>query len=116
MLLEKADQGGETSLKDIWAAYRKKEVQVELTIQRDLSDPALEAVTISKGEDESPPEEIKRTSTEVDRIGGRVVKVQFTELASLTRLEKKAMPYHRHNTVETAPGKVCDGDPQQEKY
>ncbi len=79
MLLEKADQGGETSLKDIWAAYRKREVQVELTIQRDLSEAAPEAVPISKGEHQSPSADIKRASTEVDRIGDRVVKVQFIE-------------------------------------
>ena len=79
MLLEKADQGGETSLKDIWAAYRKREVQVELTIQRDLSEQAPELVTIAKDESELPSLEIKRASTEVDRIGDRVVKVQFIE-------------------------------------
>ena len=79
MLLEKADQGDNRSLKDIWAAYRKKEVQVELTIQKELSDPAPEPVTISTGETELPSPEIKRASTEVDRIGDRVVKVQFIE-------------------------------------
>jgi hypothetical protein len=79
MLLEKADEEGETSLKDIWAAYRKREVQVELTIQRDLSDPVSEPVAISKDYSEQPSLEIKRASTEVDKIGDRVVKVQFVE-------------------------------------
>ncbi len=81
MLLEKADQRGDLSLKDIWAAYRKKEVQVELTIQRDLSEAAAEPVAISNGEAESLSPEVKRASTEVDRIGDRIVKVQFIEYA-----------------------------------
>ncbi len=81
MLIEKAGSGDNRSLKDIWAAYRKKEVQVELTIQKDLSSPAPEPITISKEESDAPVPEIKRASTEVDRIGDRIVKVQFIEYA-----------------------------------
>jgi hypothetical protein len=36
-------------------------------------------VTISKEEADAPAPEIRKASTEVDRIGARVVKVQFIE-------------------------------------
>jgi len=79
MLLEKAESGDNRSLKDIWAAYRKKEVQVEVKMKRGMSDPEPETETISKEEAEKPTSEIKKASTEVEKIGDRIVKVQFIE-------------------------------------
>ena len=79
MLLEKAESGNSRSLKDIWAAYRKKEVQVEVTINRGMSDPEPVTATISEEEAEQPSQDIRKASTEVEKIGGRIVKVQFIE-------------------------------------
>ena len=79
MLLEKAESGNSRSLKDIWAAYRKKEVKVEVTMNRGMSDPEPEAETISEEEAVKPTSEIKKASTEVEKIGDRIVKVQFIE-------------------------------------
>ena len=79
MLLEKSASGENRSLKDIWAAYRKKEVQVEVTINRGMSDPEPEPETISKEEAEQPSWNIRKASSEVEKIGDRIVKVQFIE-------------------------------------
>jgi hypothetical protein len=79
MLIEKSESGESRSLKDIWAAYRKKEVQVEVTINKALSEPEPKPVTISKEEADEPAPEIKKASTEVEKIGDRIVKVQFIE-------------------------------------
>jgi len=79
MLLEKAESGDSRSLKDIWAAYRKKEVHVEVKMNRGMSDPEPETETISEEETEQPTPEIKKASTEVEKIGDRIVKVQFIE-------------------------------------
>lgn len=79
MLIEKSESGENRSLKDIWAAYRKKEVQVEATIDKPLSEPESKPVTISKEEADAPATEIKKATTEVEKIADRVVKVQFIE-------------------------------------
>ncbi|MBW1781273.1 MAG: DEAD/DEAH box helicase family protein [Deltaproteobacteria bacterium] len=79
MLLEKTESGGNQSLKDIWAAYRKKEVQVEVSMNREMSDPEPKPETISREETEQPAPEIRKFSTEVEKIGERIVKVQFVE-------------------------------------
>jgi len=79
MLLEKAESGNSRSLKDIWAAYRKKEVQVEVKMNRGMSDPEPETVTISEEEAEKSSQDIRKASTEVEKIGDRIVKVQFIE-------------------------------------
>ena len=79
MLMAKSESGESRSLKDIWAAYRKKEVQVEVMINKSLSEPEAKPETISKEETVEPTPEIKKASTEVEKIGDRIVKVQFIE-------------------------------------
>ena len=79
MLTEKSESGENRSLRDIWAAYRKKEVQVEMTINKDISEPEPETETISKKEAHEPMPDIKMASSEVEKIGDRIVKVQFIE-------------------------------------
>jgi len=79
MLMAKSESGESQSLKDIWAAYRKKEVQVEVMINQSLSEPDARPEPISKEEAVEPAPEITRASTEVEKIGDRIVKVQFTE-------------------------------------
>jgi hypothetical protein len=80
-LMAKSESGDNKSLKDIWAAYRKKEVQVEVMINKSLTEPEAKPETISKEEADAPAPEIKKASTEVEKIGDRIVKVQFTEYA-----------------------------------
>jgi superfamily II DNA or RNA helicase len=77
MLLEKS--GDNRSLKDIWAAYRKKEVYVEVMIATDISQPVPQQVTISKEERQEPTPEIIKASCEIEQIGDTVVKVEFVE-------------------------------------
>jgi hypothetical protein len=77
MLLEKS--GDNRSLKDIWAAYRKKEVYMEVAIARDISQSMPQEVTISKEEQKEPTPEIIKASCEIEQIGDTVVKVEFTE-------------------------------------
>lgn len=79
MLVEKSASGDRRSLKDIWAAYRKKEVQVEMKIAKPISEPEPQSETISKDEAYQPEPPIKKASTEVEKIGDRIVKVQFIE-------------------------------------
>lgn len=79
MLLEKSESGDNQSLKDIWAAYRKKEVQVEVNMNRGITDPEPETETLLEEADEMPSQNIKKASTEVEKIGERIVKVQFVE-------------------------------------
>jgi len=79
MLLEKAESDGNRNLKDIWAAYRKMEVQSEVKMKRGMSDPEPETETISEEEAKNPTSEIKKASKEIEKIGDRVVKVQFIE-------------------------------------
>jgi hypothetical protein len=77
MLIEKSESGESRSLKDIWAAYRKREVQMDVMVAKDISEPEPEA--ISKEETHDPTPNIKVASSEVEKIGDRIVKVQFIE-------------------------------------
>jgi hypothetical protein len=77
MLIEKSEEN--LSLKDIWSDYRKKEVQVEMNLGKSISEPEIISETISKDEIIEPIPQIKRASSEIERIGDRVVKVQFIE-------------------------------------
>jgi hypothetical protein len=79
MLTEKSESGEKCLLKDIWADYRKKEVQVEVMISKDIAERAPEPETISREEAEEPAPDIKKASCEVEKIGDRIVKVQFIE-------------------------------------
>jgi len=88
-----AKSGESQSLKDIWAAYRKKEVQVEVMINQSLTEPEATPEPISKEEAVAPVPEITKASTEVEKIGDRIVKVQFTEYSGkrkkVTHIEVK---------------------------
>ncbi|MBW1666974.1 MAG: DEAD/DEAH box helicase family protein [Deltaproteobacteria bacterium] len=77
MLIEKSEDN--RKLKDIWAQYRKKEVQVELKITKDITEPETELKTLSKEEKDAPGPGIKKASSEIEKIGDRIVKVQFIE-------------------------------------
>ena len=79
MLVEKSTDN--RNLKDLWAAYRKKEVQMEcrLTETKPLLPPQ-ESI-------ETHEEAVKRIRTEADRIGTKIVKVVFTEFTG--RRKKK---------------------------
>lgn len=89
MLLKKSESTENKGLKDLWANYRKKEIQVEVSISKGLTPspgepkdtpgnvPEIE--TISKEAEENPSLEIKKASTEVEKIGNRIIKVKFTE-------------------------------------
>ena len=89
MLTKKSESGENKSLKDLWANYRKKEIQVEVSISKGLTsspgDPEdtpgnePEIITISKEGEEKPSSGIKKSSTEVEKIGNRIIKVKFTE-------------------------------------
>jgi hypothetical protein len=79
MLIEKSESGDSGTLKDIWADYRKKEVQVEVNINKEISKTMPEPETISKEETRKPTPEIKMASSEVEKIGDRILKVQFIE-------------------------------------
>jgi hypothetical protein len=52
---------------------------VEVAMREDLSQSPPEPVTISREEADTPAPEIKLASTEVEKIGDRMVKVQFIE-------------------------------------
>ena len=79
MLVEKSQDN--RSLKDLWAAYRKKEVQLEC--------PITEAVPLEVEQEPVPVpvpmEDIKRMTTEAEQIGSKVVKVQFIEFVGKKR-------------------------------
>ncbi|MDY6839629.1 MAG: SNF2-related protein [Thermodesulfobacteriota bacterium] len=77
MLLEKAQDS--RSLKDIWAKFRKREVQVEARLQKDISSLEPRPEVLEKSEVNDPSPEIRKASTEVEKIADRVVKVQFVE-------------------------------------
>ncbi len=81
MLMKKSESGENKGLKDLWANYRKKEIQVEVSISKGLtsSPEELEIETISKEEEKRPSSEIKKASSEVEKIGDRIIKVKFTE-------------------------------------
>ncbi|MDY6990202.1 MAG: DEAD/DEAH box helicase family protein [Thermodesulfobacteriota bacterium] len=77
MLLNKAQD--RRSLKDIWAQFRKREVRVEMRLQKDISEPEPQPETLEKREMDEPSPEIRTASTELERVGDRVVKVEFVE-------------------------------------
>jgi len=77
MLLEKS--GDNRSLKDIWAAYRKKEVHAEVVIATDMKDPLPQPKTLSTETHQKPAPEIGKTSCEIEQIGDTIVKVEFVE-------------------------------------
>ena len=79
MLMAKSESGESQSLRDIWAAYRKKEVQVEVMISQSLTEPEATPEPISKEEAVELAPEVKKASTEIEKIGDRIVKVQFIE-------------------------------------
>jgi superfamily II DNA or RNA helicase len=72
MLVEKSEDN--RKLKDLWAAYRKKEVQIECRITD--SKPIEIQPEEVKG---SQGEKIKTASIEAEQIGSKVVKVHFVE-------------------------------------
>ncbi len=81
-LLEKIDDSG--SLKDMWAAYRKREVQVDCNVGK--------TTRIEVKEEELPPSAEKMT-VEAEQIGDKVIKVSFIEYVGrrkkVTRVEVK---------------------------
>jgi hypothetical protein len=85
MLLDKAQDS--QSLKDIWARFRKKEVRVEMQLQKEISGQEPQAETLANTEVDDPSPEIRKASTEVEKFGDRVVKVQFVEY--VTKGKKK---------------------------
>jgi hypothetical protein len=93
MLVEKSESAGKNhSLKDVWADYRKKEVQVEVKISKGITDLEPEPEIIPKEENFQPTPDIKIASTEVEKIGDKLVKIEFTEYVGkrkkkVTRIE-----------------------------
>jgi hypothetical protein len=77
MLLEKSSDN--RSLKDMWAAYRKKEVFAEVTISTDMKEPLPQPVTVLTEEHLEPSPEISKAIFEIEQIGDIVVKVSFME-------------------------------------
>jgi len=63
MLTEKSEAGKGRSLKDIWAAYRKKEVQVEMKMVKDIAEPEPEPKAFSKEEAHDPIPYIRKASS-----------------------------------------------------
>jgi len=92
MLLEKSSEN--RSLKDIWAAYRKKEIHSEVMIATDIDKPIPQEQVISQEERQQPTPEISKTSCEIEQIGDTVVKIEFIEYVGkrkkkVTRVEVK---------------------------
>lgn len=67
-LVEQIDDSG--TLKDMWASYRKKEVQVDCNVSKTRP--------IELKEEELPPN-AEKISVEAEQIGDKVVKVSFIE-------------------------------------
>jgi superfamily II DNA or RNA helicase len=91
MFLEKSSDN--RSLKDIWAAYRKKEIHAEVTIATDIDKPIPQRHAISQEEQKATPE-ISKASSEIEQIGDTLVKVEFIEYVGkrkkkVTRVEVK---------------------------
>ncbi|RPJ77370.1 MAG: hypothetical protein EHM20_06300, partial [Alphaproteobacteria bacterium] len=80
MFIDKSE--GNRTLKDIWSAYRKKEVQAEITMRHDIEASDIESETLSREEIHEPIPEVRKVSSEVEKIGDRVVKIQFVEYIS----------------------------------
>jgi len=81
-LLEQIDDSG--SLKDMWAAYRRKEVQVDCNVSG--SKPV-------EVEEDELPDNVEKMSIEAEQIGDKVLKVSVTEYVGrrkkTTRIEVK---------------------------
>ena len=81
-LVEQIDESG--TLKDMWAAYRKKEVQVDCNVSKTRS--------IELKEEKLPPN-AEKISVEAEQIGNKVIKVSFIEYVGrrkkVTRVEVK---------------------------
>ncbi len=69
MLMEKS--GDNRSLKDLWANYRKKEIQVECHV--------TESRPLQIEPETAPKPGIKTLSLEAEQIGNKIVKVEFIE-------------------------------------
>jgi len=82
-LLEQMDDIG--SLKDLWAAYRKKEVRMDCNVS------GSKPIEVKKIDE--MPESVEKISVEAEQIGDKVVKVSFTEYVGrrkkTTRIEVK---------------------------
>ena len=82
VLLEQIDDSG--SLKDMWAAYRRKEIQVECSVS------GSKPVEVKADE---LPANVKKMSVEAEQIGDKILKVSFTEYVGrrkkTTRIEVK---------------------------
>lgn len=77
MLLEKSTDN--RSLKDIWAAYRKKEVHAEVVIATDMKDSLPQPKALLSETHQKPAPEIGKASCEIEQIGDTIVKVEFVE-------------------------------------
>ncbi len=77
MLVEKSQDN--RSLKDLWAAYRKKEVQLECEITE------VRPIEVMSEESIKPEGDVKSITTEVEQIGNKVLKVQLTEYVGKRR-------------------------------
>ncbi|MEI9475052.1 MAG: hypothetical protein WCO26_00535, partial [Deltaproteobacteria bacterium] len=77
MLVEKSADN--RSLKDLWAAYRKREVQLECQITE------TKPLEVTQEETPTPEQNIKRITTEAEQIGTKIVKVQFIEFIGKRR-------------------------------
>ena len=77
MLIEKSQDN--RRLKDLWAAYRKKEVQLDCEITE------IKPLEVKQEEIPVPTEDIKKVTTEAEQIGNKVAKVQFIEFVGKRR-------------------------------
>jgi hypothetical protein len=77
MLVERSADN--RNLKDLWATYRKREVQLECQITE------TKLLEVTQEEAPEPEEDIKRITTEAEQIGNKVVKVQFIEFIGKRR-------------------------------
>lgn len=81
-LLEQIDDSG--SLKDMWAAYRRKEIQVDCNVSG--SKPV-------EVEADELPDKVEKMSVEAEQIGDKILKISFTEYVGrrkkITRIEVK---------------------------
>jgi hypothetical protein len=107
MLLEKS--GNDQNLKDLWAAYRKKELHVEAIISTEMTDPLLEKKTLLSTEQQIPTPGISKASSEIEQIGNTLVKVDFIEYIG-KRKRKVTHIEVRHSEldqmIEQANGRV----------
>ena len=73
------------SLKDMWAAYRKKEVQIDCNV--------FDTKPVKIEEGDLPLLDVEKISVEGEQIGDKVVKVSFIEYVGrrkkVTRIEVK---------------------------